>query len=178
MDLVDMRGVQSNTPLAGLPRLAFLAKIDDILTLQTPVSNPTTIAQKVTIATAHVMKTGKKFTEVYCVKNKGMYESKSVGDMKFVASDSEVKVFVPGDSATIRGYIEEIQNEDLILILPNINDDLKIQLGDKYSPAMIKSWKLGWGGKMGDEFGAELVFSYDGFIPRVYTAAVPLTPGS
>jgi hypothetical protein len=178
MDLVDMRGVQSNTPLAGMPRLAYLAKIDDILTLQTPISNPATLAEKVTIPTAHVMKTGKKFTEAYCVKNKGMYESKSVGDIKFIASDSEVKIFVPGDEATMRGYLEEIQNADLVVILPNVGNDLKIQMGDKYSPAQVKTWKFGWGGKAGDEIGLELVFSYDGLIPRVYGAAVPLTPGA
>ena len=178
MDLVDIIGNLSDTPMAGLPRLSYIAKIDDILTLQVPMAVPVTLADKVTISTAHVMKTGKKFTTLYCVKNKGMFESKSVGDMKFVASDTEVKVFIPGDTATMRGYLEEVQNADLVLLVPDMNSTTLLQVGDKFSPAQVKSHKFTKGGKMGDEYGLELVFSYDGFIPRVYTAAVPLTPGA
>jgi hypothetical protein len=178
MDLVDMTGNQSDTPMAGMPRLSYIARLDDILTLRETAASPTTFAERVTIATAHVMKTGKKFTTLYCVKNKGMFESKSVGDMKFIASDTEVKVFIPGDTATMRGYLEEVQNADLILLVPDMNSANLLQLGDKHSPAQVKSHRFTKGGKAGDEYGLELVFSYDGLTPRVYTAAVPLTPGA
>lgn len=178
MDLVDMVGNQSDTPLAGMPRLSYLAKLDDILTLREPMANPTTLAERVLISTIHVMKTAKKFTTAYCVKNKGMFESNSVGEPKFIASDTGVKIFIPGDNATMRGYLEEIQNADLILLVPDMNSANLLQLGDKHSPAMIKKHRFTRGGKMGDEYGLELEFSYDGLTPRVYTAAVPLTPGA
>ncbi|MFA6261078.1 MAG: hypothetical protein WC760_06400 [Bacteroidia bacterium] len=178
MDLADLTNPGTSTPRAGLPRYAYIAKIDDILTLQAPSAAPATLAERVNIATAHVMKTGKKFIQFYCAPNKGMIETKSVGDQKFVAADTEVKLFYPGDDATTRGLLELLQNEDLIGLVPNKNDDLILQIGDKHSPAFVKSFRLTWGGKSGDEWGMEITFSYDGYSPRVYDAVIPVEPGA
>lgn len=179
MNLVDMDEPASDTPkLAGMPRIGYLAKISDILTEQFPIPNPTTAAERVTISEAHVMKTGKKFIRMYCVKNKGSMETKSVGDVKMLEADTEIKYFYPTDEATARGMAEEFLGVDLMSLQPNRSGSQIIQTGDSRSPLNLKSFKIGWGGKSGEDYGIEFVFGHDGLIPRVYDAAIPLEPGA
>lgn len=177
VDMVDMVPTEGANPLPGIGQYIYLAVASEILSLKKPVAVPTTNAQIVTITEDHVMKEGKKAIRLYSVRNKGSYETKSSGGPKMKGSESTVKAFLPGDDATARGMIHNIQNRDLVLWVPN-RSGFVTQYGDEILWAQVDSYTIKSGEKTGDDVGVEIVFGTDGLIPRVYTGAIPLTPGA
>lgn len=161
----------------GINQYIYMSPVSDILTIQKPVSNASTYAASVTIATAHVMKTGKKFEKVYCIRDKGMLESKGLGGLKMKASETELKIFIPGTKAELKGFFEHIKNRDLIILAPGRDGEIH-QLGTEDLPCSLKEFSWKTGEKAGDDVGAELTFSASGEIAWTYAAAIPLTPGS
>jgi|NOAtaT_7_FD_contig_123_35976_length_850_multi_3_in_0_out_0_2 hypothetical protein len=161
----------------GINQYIYMAPVSDILTIQKPASTPTTYAASVTISTAHVMKTGKKFEKIYCIRDKGMLESKGLGGLKMKASESDLKIFIPGTKAELKGFYEFIKNRDLIILAPGRDGEIH-QLGTEDLPCSLKEFSWKTGEKAGDDVGAEITFSASGETPYTYAAAVPLTPGS
>jgi hypothetical protein len=161
----------------GINQYIYMAPVSDILTVQKPSGSPTTYAASVTIATAHVMKTGKKFEKIYCIRDKGMIESKGLGGLKMKASETELKIFIPGTEASLKGFYEYIKNRDVIILAPGRDGQIH-QVGTEDLPCSLKDFTWKTGEKAGDDVGAELTFSASGEIAYTYSAAIPLTPGA
>jgi hypothetical protein len=161
----------------GINQHIFWSLYSDILTFPKPVADPSNYAAVVSVTSALVMKTGKKFNKLYCVRNEGKASAKSAGSIKFIASENELEILVPGSQAELKGFVEYIKNRDLILLVPHRNGEVTMW-GNQDLAASLKSFEWMDGGKPGDQQGFKLVFASDGKLPWTYTAAVPLTPGS
>jgi hypothetical protein len=161
----------------GINQHIFWSLYSDILTFQKPVADPSNFAAVVNVTSALVMKTGKKFNKLYCVRNEGKASAKSAGSIKFIASENDLEILVPGSQAELKGFVEYIKNRDLILLVPHRNGEVSMW-GNQDLAASLKSFEWMDGSKPGDQQGFKLVFASDGKLPWTYTAAIPLTPGS
>lgn len=161
----------------GINQYIYMAPVSDILTIQKPSNAPSNYAGLVTISTAHVMKTGKKFEKIYCIRDKGMLESKGLGGLKMKASETDLKIFIPGTQAELKGFYEYIKNRDIIILAPGRDGQIH-QLGTEDLPCSLKEFNFKTGEKAGDDVGAEITFSASGEIAYTYSAAIPLTPGA
>lgn len=177
VDLTEIDYADGAKTNPGINQYIYVAPVSYILTIQKPVSNPTTHAQMVTISTAHVMKTGQKFEKVYCIRNKGEIEAKGVGGIKMRATESELKIFVPGTKAELKGWLENVKNRDLLILVPGRDGEIH-QLGTGDLPASLKEHNWKTGAKPGDDLGLEVTFSADGEMPWTYAATIPITPGA
>ena len=178
MDLTtDVQFPDGIDNMAGITRRAFLGFVSAFSTLALPVANPTTYAARVTIATNHVLLTGKKLVELYIMYDKSMVESPLVGGRKAKSSKPKATLFYPGDDADALGFYDAIKNGDLALFLEPLEEgDYYIQVGTKALPASVVagSYKSGTGpeGEKGITFeieaaSAKPIYHYTGDLPRV-----------
>jgi hypothetical protein len=172
VDFVD--GTEINP---GINQHIFWSLYSDILTFPKPLTNPRSYGEIVTVTTPLVMNLDRKFNKLYCVRNEGKASAKSAGGIKFIASENELEILVPGSQAELKGFVEYIKNRDLILLVPHRNGEVTMW-GNQDLAASLKSFEWMDGNKPGDQQGYKLVFASDGKLPWTYTAAIPLTPAT
>lgn len=131
-------------------------------------------ADKVTISTALVPKTGSGFVPWEFAQDTGEINHKSGGDAGNQSITQELNVYIPRGAAATDAVIQSALNGDFIVIGRDSNGNLRI-CGDKHRGMKFEhDYK---GGKKGsDKNGTDFKFSGDGFthVPFYYTAAIPL----
>lgn len=175
MDLLtDVLYTDGRENMAGVKAFAYLGLEADFLTLQTPIANPVTYADRVTIAVAHVLKAAKATIKVFAMYDKAGVESPMVGNRKSKSFKPKYTFFYPGTEAECIGFLGLIKNSDLIAFIPQMDEAGYIQVGAEGLAASIVagSVKTGVGpeGEKGVTFELEAPCREAWF---VYTAAVP-----
>lgn len=176
MDYLDVAGPSGTEDnMGGTAQKIYFAPVRDILTIQEPTASPTALGDLVTISTAHVMKTGKKFHELYLTMDTGEIDDEPTGDRDARGVKSTLKGKTPGQSAALLGFMSQAKNDRFIVLVPLADGTIRqIGSGQFYAEIMGKvvSAKNSSGYR-----GIE--WTIEGFGPRpiVYSAAVPLTAG-
>lgn len=180
MDLSkDVRFGDNQDNMAGVTKRAYIGFEFDFLTLATPIAVPVEYADRVTIATAHVLKPTKKIVELFIMYDKSEIESPLVGQRKGKSHKPKFKLFYPGTDAEVTGFYDFIKNADLILFAEPPEGDYLYQVGNKKLPASLVAgtWKTGAGpeGENGVNFEVEApssrpIYFYTAALPRVGAA--------
>lgn len=161
--------------MGGTQQIGWYASLADFTTVAEPAATPVDPLDEYVIATPHVMKTGKKFFELYTEVNKGEIQYERLGSEDGGGFRATLKVFIPGDSKKMNYITNKVMSSKYIVIMPDA-DGLKNQIGSKAFPASIK---LGKNTATNDG-----VKGYEGEIVAympwkiIYDAAVPTTPAS
>jgi len=172
-DIDGPNGTENN--MGGTAQIFYIAAVRDILTIMKPVAVPTTLEAYVEITTAHVMKTGKKFTKVYSTMDTGEIDDEMQGDRDARSLKSTFKFRTPGQNSELLGFMTQAKNDRFIVLVPLADGKLR-QLGSEQFFAEMAG-KLMTGKNSSGYRGIEGEITCFGPAYLVYTAAVPLTPG-
>jgi hypothetical protein len=172
-DLDGPNGTENN--MGGTQQVFYIAPVRDILTIQKPVASPSTLDAIVSITTAHVMKTGKKFTKVYVTMDTGEIEDEPTGDRDARGTKSTFKFRTPGQNAELLGFMSQAKNDRFIVLVPLADGTLR-QMGSEQFYAEMMG-KVITGKNSSGYRGIEGEITCFGPTLLLYTAAVPLTPG-
>jgi hypothetical protein len=131
-------------------------------------------ADKVTISTAIVPKTGCGFVPWEFAQETGEVNHKSGGEPGNKTITHEVNTYVPRGSATTDAVIQSAINGDFVVIGRDSNGNQRVA-GDKHRGVIFDhDYKSGKKGT--DKNGTDFKFAADGFshVPYYYTAAIPV----
>ncbi len=161
IDLIDLNWEDGSDNTAGIGQNIYVAKKVDIETLPTPqVDNSIgdgSLAQLVTISDNIVMKPGKGMIKVYCTLEKGSLQHESQGEMDGMSFMNKLKIFMPGSKAEVLGFIQWAKNSSLIILVPEIDGQVRM-LGHENYPAKMINAPGGTGEKTADLKGTEINF--------------------
>lgn len=135
---------------------------------------PEVDADGVTLSTAIVPKTGKKFVPWEFAKDTGEINHNSSGDPGNQSVKQELNVYIPRGTAKVDSEIQKALNGDFVVAGRDSNGNVRI-LGDEFRGLGFEhDYKLGKKGT--DKNGTDFKFSGEGFthVPYYYTAALPV----
>lgn len=173
-DIDGPNGTENN--MGGTAQVIYFAPVRDILTIQKPATTPTALDEYVEITTAHVMKTGKKFTKMYVTMDTGEIEDEMQGDRDARSLKSTLKFRTPGQNSDLLGFMTQAKNDRFIVLVPLADGKIR-QLGSEQFYAEIAG-KVMSGKNSSGYRGIEGEITCFGPAYLVYTAAIPLTPGA
>lgn len=180
MNYQNLLGPDGNEDnMGGTTQRAFLASINDFLSIKTPVSNPTTFAEKCEIDGAHTFKTGKCFKKIYCTMDKGKLDLKSQGEIDGKSFKIEGEIFYPGSKSDAHGFAAQAKNDNFMLLIEHPDSEINghLQVGTEKFPAKISpefTTATNSSGVKGFTFKFEAMAS----ILNVYKNTITLTPAS
>jgi hypothetical protein len=135
---------------------------------------PAVGADKVTISTPIVPKTGAKFVPWAFAQNTGEINHNSTGDAGNQSINHNLNVYVPRGSAVIDAVIQSALNGDFVVAGRDSNGNMRL-IGDEFRGVKFEhDYKSGKAGT--DKNGTDFKFSGEGFghVPYYYTAALPV----
>lgn len=162
--------------MGGTRQFFHFARHADFATFAKPAANPQDADDQFVIATAHVMKEGKKFNQMYSTVDTGELESGSNGEIDGKSFKPTFKFFYPGSKKDALAFANRCKNDKFIVIV-SLSDGTTVQIGDEYFPAYLtpnfKSTQTSGRGK-GFEFE---VMAYQPNL-MTYTAVIPVIPAA
>lgn len=167
-DLMGPDGTEIN--MGGTGQFLYWTPFADILTFATPAASP---ASQSILMTAHAMKSGKKFNQLYTTIDTSSLEHALNGDIDGLSFKPTLTCFYPGMSDGVVDFINKAKNDKFLFLVP-LPDGKIVQIGDARFCAYIKpSPKTG---KTTDR-GRGTEFEIYAYQPNIliYNAAVPLT---
>jgi hypothetical protein len=142
MDYANLGGPNGSTDnMGGTTQRIFLAPTRHFTTVEEPITNPTTLAERVEIPGDHVLANGKAFTKVYCTQDKGKVELKPQGEHDGASYKQEGEFFYPGNESAAHGFADMVKNDNFIILVetPDTKTTEKyLQVGTTMFPAKIK----------------------------------------
>ena len=173
-DLLGPDGTENN--MGGTEQFFYISSHANILTFGTPAAAPVDPDDKYVIATAHTMKTGKKFAKIYGTIDTTELEQAMNGDVDGMSFKPTFKFFHPGSAKALIAFVNRVKNDKVVMLVP-LADGTIMQIGSEkfvgYMKPAFKSDKTTGRGK-GAEFEC---YAYQPDI-MIYAAAIPLTPGA
>lgn len=172
-DVIFQDGIEN---MAGIKKRAFLAFCSAFTSIATPIGTPVTLSDRVTIATAHVLATGKKMIELYVMYDKSGVESPLAGARKGKSFKPKATLFYPGTDAECMGLIGLIKNADMLCFTQPQDGTGYIQVGTEGLPAYLDAGSVKWGTSPDGEKGItfeitaashEAAYMYTATLPRV-----------
>lgn len=135
---------------------------------------PEADADKVTISTPIVPKTGKKFVPWEFAQDTGEINHASSGDAGTQSIKQELNVYIPRGSAAVDAVIQSALNGDFVVAGRDSNGNLRIVGDARRGVKFEHDYKSGKKGT--DKNGTDFKFSGEGFthVPYYYTAALPV----
>lgn len=125
--------------MGGTTSRCYFAGINDFLSIKTPTASPSTLADLVSISTAHTFKTGKCFKLGYCTQDKGKFDAKTQGEADGRSFKQEFEFFLPGSAVEAHGFAAQAKNDNFIFLveMPDSADSGYIQVGTEMFPATV-----------------------------------------
>ncbi|MGI4871237.1 MAG: hypothetical protein ACRYFX_08675 [Janthinobacterium lividum] len=135
---------------------------------------PAVDADGVTISTALVPKTGKKFVPWEFAQDTGEVTHKSSGDAGNQSIAHELSVYVPRGAAATDAVIQSALNGDFVVAGRDSNGNMRLCGDERRGVKFEHDYKSGKKGN--DKNGTDFKFSGEGFthVPFYYTAALPV----
>ena len=159
---------------AGVAELAYILLYGDILTLQEPTIS-TTAASLLTIATAHVMKTGKSPIPANPIYEKSDFESALEGEIYSKVFNPKLTLFLAQATIDNAGGFSAVKNARMIVLFKRPGDVNFYQLGGKFLAGKIGDGSVKFGKGATGEVG--VTFTVMAHNPQpffYYTASLPV----
>lgn len=174
-DIAPPDGEQDN--MGGTTQRLYFASLSTFLSIKKPVVSPATLAERVTIATAHTFKSTHCFKQGYCTMDKGQFELEPVGDIDGRSFKGKFKFFVPGNDASLHGFADRAKNDSFIFLIEKPDSETKgyIQVGTEMFPAKLTG-KFNTATNSSGAQGYEFEVEYYTNKCYIYTGTVSLTP--
>ena len=169
---------RGNLNIAGLKTKVYWALHSDVQTFPPVPDNSGAFDVNATIDTAYVMKTGKRFWELYITQEKGKAEFKLVGERDGKSFETILSGNYPDLDATVMGFLRATANENIAIIWPDAKGRLWTHGYDPDLPVEVTTADGTTGEKTSDGKGLMISFRGIGDIAMLYDAAVPLTPAT
>lgn len=160
----------------GIAELAQILLFGDILTIQEPVVS-TTPGSILTIASAHVMKTGKSPIAAFTVMEKSDFGAALEGEIYSKMFAQTLTLFIPQPSGENAANLSAIKNSRaLILFKRSLGGANFYQVGSKYLAAKVKDGSVNFGKGPTGEPGITVTYEAHATQPfYLYTATLPVT---
>lgn len=165
--------------MGGIAQVVYFAFHADVETWPAkPVSpaNPEALGK---ITENVVMKTGKKFFQMYVTDDTGEFEIETVGEKDGKSFVLHLRLFHPGLQDKILGFINAAKNENLVFIVPD-NNNQKFLMGDALRPVTYEGSDeaAGTSKETAGRRGLGMHFNYKTANVYDYQGDVPLTEAS
>jgi len=164
---------------SNLPGIArgYLIKTSDISNEATPIANPTTGKERITISGSHQLASQKYWVESYSTQGKGTLAFTAEGGRDFENFKISGTLFLPCTKEDYLALSTALLGQDLIVILEqNSDEDFFLQVGTKKLPARVVP-SGDWGTELNGEKGITLTI--DAFhgkaTPYIYRGVIPLS---
>ncbi len=177
MDFANItKNLTDGKNLGGIAQKVYFGLWNDVETWPTEPTAPATLEEAGVLTTDIAMKTGTNFFELYTTEDSAKLEIKSIGEEGGKGFEYVLNVFSPGLAKKILGFINAIQNEDLVLIAPDNNGN-KYLLGDVLRSAKYTGGDgTGTGSTTDGRRGVAMSFTFHSPFMLTYEGAIPLTP--
>lgn len=174
MDYIDFTGPDGQSDnMGGTTQRLWYARKADFLVIQEP-SASLTLADIVTISTAHTFKPGKCFKEMYSTRDKGEVMGEPQGDTDGKSLKIAAKSFLPGSEPSHHGFAKLAKNDQFIVI-EEMADGQLMQIGTKRFPATCTA-KFNSGKNSSGVKGYDFDWETNETSMLVYTGAVTVVP--
>jgi len=168
-------GAQNN--MGGTKQYLYFASVlNDLATIQVPAASPVDPADKYVVATAHVCKSGMKFTQLYTTVDTSELEAAMNGQIDGRSHALKITFFHPGSHKEVIRFMNESKNDRFLFLVP-LPDGTIFQLGSPDFSAYVSS---DWKSDKTTGRGKGVTFTVEAWMPDVltYTASIPLTPAA
>jgi len=178
MDLFDIQHQSGQDNTAGLMTEFYFAKLDDIDTFPTPIADPTTPEEKMTISEDFVMKDGKGFHKGYMTWGRGGVSWSLQGPMDGKSFTHNFEFYKPGADKESLAFLSLAKNENLVFIVKDKDGNFRV-VGSEGIPAKMDSVDGGTGQSGEDDKGDTITFVSEGANPPYfYEGSVPVAAAS
>jgi len=177
MDFTDiLKELKDGENMGGLPQKVYFAFQADVATWPTKPATPITLDSNGKLTGDLVMKEGKRMFELYITDDTGEFKIEPVGELDGKSFLLRLTLFHPGISSKILGFMNAAKNENLVLIVPDNNQNMYL-MGDSLRPAAYSGSPDGAGTakETAGRRGISLEFTYKTANVYLYTGSVPLT---
>jgi len=178
MDLEQIDKTLANgSNMGGIAQYIFIAYHKDVLTWPTEPTAPATLAANGALTGSVIMKTGKRFFDMYLTDDTGEFKIESVGEVDGKSYVMHLSIFHPGLQAKILGFVNATNNENLAIIVED-NEGQKFLMGSPLRPAIFNGSPdtNGTGKTTADRRGMSFEWIFKCKKVYQYTGTVPLTP--
>lgn len=161
---------------SGLQELGYLVRVSDVKTEGVPVPG-TTASSFATIATSHVLNTGKSPIPVNMLFGKSGSSFKLSGEELSKVFESDVELFIPQISASVLGTAAAIKNTRFIVLVKRPGQLTGFwQIGTVGMSAKVQDIPGGLGSGPTGEVGIKIMLKSFDVVPMYeYTAELPVT---
>lgn len=163
---------------AGTKTIIYFALHSDVQTFPTLPDGSGAFDANATIDTAFVMKTGKRFWEMYITLETGKIEQKLVGERDGKSYEVMISGNYPDMDPTVVGFLKACANENLAVVVKDQKGRLWAIGYDRDVPAEVTVGDGTTGEKIADRKGVSVTFRGIGDGLYLYDAAVPLSPAT
>ncbi len=162
---------------SGIQEQAYLIPLSYIKTEGKPVTAGTTASALATIATSHVLATGKAPILVNPLYNKSGASTKLSGEELSKIFESDVELFIPQISAALLGSAAAIKNMRFIVLLRRAGQATGFwQIGTVGMPSKVQDIAGGFGTGPTGEVGLKISLKAFDTVPMYeYTGELPVT---
>jgi len=159
---------------AGTKALFYYAYVEDILSM--PVladpATATTLASLVEMATAVVMKTGKRIFDHYATSEENEVKCTLVGSRDGKGYENSFEYKFPGNDPIQLGFQASTANRQVVLWVPEKNGRVRL-IGSLEDPAYMETAEYTSGKKIADSRGTIITFKASAATPApIYTPAL------
>jgi hypothetical protein len=170
--LADFDFEEGTINMGGTAGKVYAIPASDVETI--PAAGP----DGVTVATAIVCKTGKKFAEIYMTSETGEVKDVEVGERDGGSFETNLEWWSPAISAELLALKSQFANGGFIFLVKDSNNVMRI-VGSKDHPAYREPGEVTTGKAPKDRRGASFKFKASSPKPAlIYTGVVPLTPAA
>lgn len=172
-DLLKTSGQDND---GGLGVFCYYARHKDIKTWPAVVAAPATYKERVTADGDFVFETGACFKRFQNTLEKSSLESQGVGERDSRSAENLYNIQHPGNKESVIGWLEEMKNEDLVVVVVDVASNTKRILGSEHLPASFESFNVTSGMAVADEKRVIATIKSIGRIAPFYEGDLPLTP--
>ena len=180
MEFTDLnKNLVNGENMGGIAQTVYFGLHDDVATFPTKPAAPATLEAAGVLTGDIVMKTGKKMFKMYLTDDTGEFQIEPVGPKDGKSYVLHLKLFHPGLSKKVLGFMNATKNENLVFVVPDNNGNSYV-MGDALRPATYEGPGdgAGTGKATADARGIGMEFTYKTSNVFVYDGNVPLTEAS
>lgn len=168
--LADLDFEEGTINMGGTAGKVYAIPASDVLSIPAPA------AGGLTVATAIVCKTGKKFAELYMTSDTGEVKDVEVGERDGGSFETMLEWWSPAISDQLLRLKSQFANGGFIFIVKDSNAVFRI-IGSKDHPAYREPGEITTGKGPKDRRGASFKFKASSPTPAlIYTGVIPLVP--
>lgn len=142
LDLENVGG-ESCEPVAGIVSVVNIAPHSDFTLINDPKDlcgddEALTVEELVTISVDHTFTAGKGFTKINGIEETGGVLTTMIGEKGRRLFQNVLTIQVAGSTATLKGWLRQVKNMKVIVLVEEFGSGNVVQIGNKRLPATFE----------------------------------------